>query len=105
MEREMAQETDKKLINILRKAINSERTAYKRYSLAESLAESKDEKKIYKSLAEEELKHEEILMGRFRELKKVIGLGVIKKDEKVETAPKKKKAKKKKEEAKPGDSK
>jgi len=95
----MDNEQDKRLINILRKAIQSERIAYKRYIQAESYAQSKDEQKIFHSLAEEEIKHEEILMERMREMKKAIGLNVMKKDDKKAAPKKEKKAKKKKEKA------
>jgi rubrerythrin len=97
-EKEMEQALDRRMINILRKAIQSERTSYKRYILAESCAQSDEEKKIYRSLAEEEMKHEEIILGRMRDIKKAIGLDVLKKEEVKEAAPKKAKKSKKKEE-------
>jgi len=95
----MEQDVERRLINILRKAIQSERIAYKRYTLAGTYALSEDEKKMFQTLAEEELKHEEMLMARMRELKKAIGLEVIKKGKEKEAAPKEtKKTKKKKKE-------
>ena len=60
-------------MNVMRKAIQSERIAHKRYTLAESYAQTDDEKKLFKTLAEEELKHEELLQNKMREIKKEIG--------------------------------
>jgi rubrerythrin len=99
-ETKMEQPLDKRLINIMRKAIQSERIAYKRYVLAESIVESSEEKKLFQTLAEEETKHEELLMIRMREIKKAMGLEVAKKEEKKVEAPKKAKKTKKKEEKK-----
>lgn len=96
----MEQPLDRRLMNIMRKAIQSERVAYSRYTLAESIVESKEEKTLFHTLAEEELKHEELLMARMRDMKKAIGLEVVKKEEKKEAAPKKAKKTKKKEETK-----
>ena len=95
----MEQDTDKRLLNILRKAIQSERIAYKRYKLCCSYCVSDDEKKLFDTLAEEELKHEELISRWMRDLKKKIGLKVMKKEEEEE-APKKSKKTKKKEQKK-----
>jgi rubrerythrin len=89
-----------RMMNIMRKAIQSERVANKRYTLAESYALTDDEKKLFRTLADEELKHEEILMNRMREIKKELGLKALQKEEVKEEAPKKGKRQKKKEDKK-----
>jgi len=91
----MDQEIQKRMMNIMKKAIQSERIAHKRYTLCVSYADTDEEKKIFSDLAEEEMKHEELLMGKLREMKKAMGLEIMKKEKTVEAPKKSKKAKKK----------
>ena len=94
----MDQETQKRMMNVMKKAIQSERIAHRRYSLCISYAQTDDEKKLFTTLAEEELKHEELLIGKMREIKKSLGLEIMKKEEKAEAPKKAKKTKKKEKE-------
>jgi hypothetical protein len=65
----MMQESTKRILEILRKAVESERFFQQEYSRGASLAEDEEVKEIFLRLVEDEMQHEKILTERYRLLK------------------------------------
>lgn len=74
----MAKLIEKELLIILEESIQEEKTAHEKYKRAASRAESPEIKEMFKFLAQEELKHIELLSKRYSEVKKKLGLKIMK---------------------------
>jgi len=68
---------EKELLAILKEAIEEERKAQNKYSRAAALTSVPEEKALYLQLFQEEVKHEKLLFKQFVEMKKRLGLKVV----------------------------
>ena len=65
------------LLKILEEAIREEKASAQRYRRGEELAGDPDAKKMFKKLVDDEVMHEKVLKERYYEIKKRLGLKVI----------------------------
>lgn len=74
----MARLVEKELLSILEESIQEEKAAHDKYSRAASMAEAPEIKEMFQLLATEELKHIELLTEKYGEVKKKLGLKIMK---------------------------
>ncbi|VAX24351.1 hypothetical protein MNBD_NITROSPINAE02-136 [hydrothermal vent metagenome] len=69
---------EEKLLEILEEAIVDEKASAGRYTHALELAREDESRELLKKLARDELEHERLLKERYHEIKKRLGLKIIK---------------------------
>jgi len=79
----MSDPIEKRLIEILRVAIEDEVRAQKRYKRGALLASNPEIKEMFNRLLAEESEHERKLTETYREIKKRLGLKIFSKDPKA----------------------
>lgn len=72
---------ERRLLEILRLAIEDERRAQKRYSKGALLSRDPEIRNMFNSLLAEECEHERRLLERYREIKKRLGLKIFAEDQ------------------------
>lgn len=77
---------ERRLLEILRAAIEDERRSQKRYKKAALLSRKPEVKDMFSRLVAEECEHEKKLAEIYREVKKKLGLKIFKKDRKMGVA-------------------
>ncbi len=71
---------EQKLLNVLEKAILEEQASTARYKHGASIALEGEVREMFEKLAEDELEHERLLKKQYYEIKKRLGLKVMKED-------------------------
>lgn len=71
---------ERKLLDVLEEAIRLEREAADRYRHAKELSSLGEIKEMFERLAQEEEVHEQILKERYAQIKKRLGLKIMKDD-------------------------
>jgi len=71
---------ERKLLEVLEEAIKLEREAAERYRHARELSSQEEVKEMFERLAQEEEVHERILKERYAQIKKRLGLKIMKDD-------------------------
>lgn len=79
---EMSDPIEKRLLDILRVAIEDERRAQKRYKRGALLAGDPEIKEMFNRLLAEECEHEQKLTETYRDIKKRLGLKIFADDRK-----------------------
>jgi rubrerythrin len=69
---------EEELLEIIESAISAEKASQERYKIAEKLARCEESRKLFQDLQKEEKIHEEKLQKKFYEIKKALGLKVVK---------------------------
>ena len=72
---------ERKLLEVLEEAIRMERQAAERYRMGKELAVQEEIKQMFERLANDETEHERILKERYVQIKKRLGLKIMKEDE------------------------
>lgn len=78
----MPDPVERRLLEILRVAIDDERRAQKRYKRGALLARDPEIKDMFSRLLAEECEHERKLAGIYRDIKKRLGLKIFTRDRK-----------------------
>ncbi len=69
---------EEKILEILEAAILDEQTSAKRYLHAMSLAKEEELRDMFQKLAQDEVEHEKALKEKYHDIKKRLGLRVMK---------------------------
>jgi rubrerythrin len=72
---------ERKLLEILEQAIQMEKLAAERYRRGQELAVQEDVKLMFEKLVQDEMGHERLLKERYIQIKKKLGLKIMKEDE------------------------
>lgn len=73
----MGGKTEKEILDILEDAIKREKAAYKLYKRGEVIADEEEMRKVFATLAAEELKHETLIREMYYDYKKQLGIKVL----------------------------
>jgi len=71
---------ERKLLEVLEEAIRLEREAVERYRHGKELSSQEEVKQMFEKLAQDEEGHERILRERYGQIKKKLGLKIMKDD-------------------------
>lgn len=77
----MSDQIERRLLEVLRLAIEDERRAQKRYKKGLLLSHDQEMRDMFKYLLAEECEHERRLLERYRDIKKRLGLKIFERDE------------------------